>query len=241
MPEAPAAAAFIDGVAPQPPLVGFGSPSTASPISPNFDYTPQMTNAQIPDLKNVMFPSDNPFAYPNQPISTLESSDGQYSFQESGMDAFAGANDHHMYDTPTTNVSSMPQSAAGPSYDFSYQRAVNDHPGLMQGYGGNASQFGTPLTDLVMQNAFGAENSPHFNHNHMPNLHDPMTTTTNELSDNPSAPGSQNSEGYWTRLHKNDVGMRTGLTPGTEPGLNEFFNPDSWGTNWSGQHYPNPQ
>jgi hypothetical protein len=233
MPEAPAMANFSDGVAPQPPLVGFGSPSTASPISPNFDYTPQMGNAQIPDLKNVMFPSDNPFAYPNQPISTLESSDGHFSFQDSGIDAFTGPNDHTMYDTPTTNVGQMPQPSPAPNYDFSYQRALNEHPGLMQAYGGTANHFGAPLTDLLMQNTFSGDNNSHFNH--LPALQDPMTT-----SEGPDAGPSQNSEEYWNRLHKGDVGMRTGLTPGTEPGLNEFFSPESWSTNWTGHPYTNP-
>ena len=32
----------------------------------------QLGNPNLPDLKAMMFPSDNPFAYPNQPISTLE-------------------------------------------------------------------------------------------------------------------------------------------------------------------------
>ena len=31
-----------------------------------------MAQGQLPDLKNLMFPGDNPFAYPNQPISTLD-------------------------------------------------------------------------------------------------------------------------------------------------------------------------
>lgn len=240
MPEAPAMATYIDGVAPQPPMVGFGSPSTASPMSPNFDFTPQMANAQIPDLKNVMFPSDNPFAYPNQPISTLESSDGQYSFQDSSIDAFTGPGDHNMYETSTTNVGQMPQSTSAPNYDFSYQRALNDHPGLMQGYGGNAGHFGAPLTDILMQNTFGADHNPHFNHNQIPNMHDPMTTT-GEVSDNSGVPGPHNPEEYWNRLQKNDVGMRTGLTPSTESGLNDFFTPESWGTNWPGQQFTHPQ
>jgi len=240
MPEAPALANFNDGVAPQPPLATVGSPSTASPISPNFNYTPQMANAQIPDLKNLMFPSDNPFAYPNQPISTLESADGQFSFQDSVMDAFSGPSDHAMYDTPTTSVGQMPQPSPAPNnYDFSYQRALNDYPGLMQAYGGTASHFSTPLTDLIMQNTFAGDNgNPQFTH--MQHLQDPMTTGTPELSDQGA---SQNSEEFWNRLHKNDVSMRTGLTPGVEPGLNEFFNPDSWGAaNWgTGPPYSNTQ
>ena len=54
----------------------------ASPQQNNFD--PHFDNPNLPDLKNVMFPSGDPFAYPNQPISTLEASqftpEGQGSF-----------------------------------------------------------------------------------------------------------------------------------------------------------------
>jgi hypothetical protein len=103
----------------------------------------------------------------------------------------------------------------------------------MQAYGGTANHFGAPLTDLLMQNTFGGDNNSHFNH--LPALQDPMTT-----SEGPDAGASQNSEEYWNRLHKGDVGMRTGLTPGTEPGLNEFFSPESWSTNWTGHPYTNP-
>lgn len=46
-----------------------------------------------------MFPSDNPFAYPNQPISTLESA--QYGgFPEANMDPFPASNENSMYGTP---------------------------------------------------------------------------------------------------------------------------------------------
>jgi hypothetical protein len=41
--------------------------STATPFS-----SQHLGNPNLPDMKPVMFPSDNPFAYPNQPMSTLE-------------------------------------------------------------------------------------------------------------------------------------------------------------------------
>jgi len=45
-------------------------------ITPSSTSTPfsgsSMGNPNLPDMKAVMFPSDNPFAYPNQPMSTLE-------------------------------------------------------------------------------------------------------------------------------------------------------------------------
>ncbi|KAL9111920.1 MAG: hypothetical protein Q9227_003770 [Pyrenula ochraceoflavens] len=44
-------------------------PTTTAPPQANFG---QMNNPSIPDLKNVMFPSDDPFAYGNSTISALE-------------------------------------------------------------------------------------------------------------------------------------------------------------------------
>ena len=54
-------------------------------------YQRQLTNSGLPDLMPIMFPSEDPFAYPMQPMSTLEadhfsrdqgpaSSFGQYTF-----------------------------------------------------------------------------------------------------------------------------------------------------------------
>lgn len=51
--------------------VGFGSSNTGTPGPPDFG-TPALNQGRLPDLKSVMFPGDNPFAYPNQPISTLD-------------------------------------------------------------------------------------------------------------------------------------------------------------------------
>ena len=43
--------------------------------NPRFGQTSEQSgNPNLPDLRQVMFPSDNPFAYPNQSISTLEES-----------------------------------------------------------------------------------------------------------------------------------------------------------------------
>lgn len=44
-----------------------------TPISATSPFSSQhFGNPNLPDMKPVMFPSDNPFAYPNQPMSTLE-------------------------------------------------------------------------------------------------------------------------------------------------------------------------
>lgn len=51
--------------------VGFGSSNSGTPGALDFG-TPALNQGRLPDLKSVMFPGDNPFAYPNQPISTLD-------------------------------------------------------------------------------------------------------------------------------------------------------------------------
>lgn len=51
--------------------VNYGTSQSATPAPPDFG-TPALVQGQLPDLKSVMFPGDNPFAYPNQPISTLD-------------------------------------------------------------------------------------------------------------------------------------------------------------------------
>ncbi|KAL3479250.1 fungal-specific transcription factor domain-containing protein [Aspergillus californicus] len=63
------------------------SPSSSAPAmghalpireSPAFNSQPQPNPSGFPDLMPIMFPSDDPFAYPTQPMSTLE--DDHFSF-----------------------------------------------------------------------------------------------------------------------------------------------------------------
>lgn len=60
------------GSAVMTPTTMVGSVSAASP------YTVQSSipGLGVPDLSAVMFPSEDPFAYPNQPITTLENQQG---------------------------------------------------------------------------------------------------------------------------------------------------------------------
>ena len=59
-------------------------------------------HSTISDLNTVMFPNDNPFAYPNQPISTLE--DTQYMTPEQTQESF-----------PLTGAPSEIDASNGPS------------------------------------------------------------------------------------------------------------------------------
>jgi hypothetical protein len=72
----------------------------ASPQQQTFNQS--MGNAGFPDLSSMMFPSGDPFAYPNQPISTLE--DGQFK-QEPGQFGFPGGNNMFFNEPTTTGIS----------------------------------------------------------------------------------------------------------------------------------------
>ena len=238
-----------------PQIVGLASPSAASPMSAAFDFTPQVGNAQLPDLKNVMFPSDNPFAYPNQPISTLESGDGQYSFQDQGIDSYGGTSDHSLYDTPQSGSQSsmQPLPTSAPHFELSYQQALNEPSVLTNPYGGPGGQFGTPLTDVLMQNAIGTE-AGHFGvwqdqgqgqgqvQGHVPMG---MGDLNGENLDTAST-----DDQYWRSLHKGDMG---GLKSGYQPmedtnginnngvGINDMFTSDPWMPSWEQTYATNPQ
>ncbi|KAJ9641594.1 Gypsy retrotransposon integrase-like protein 1 [Knufia peltigerae] len=200
------------------PMLGYQSPAIASPMSGHFDFTPQLGNAQIPDLKNVMFPSDNPFAYPNQPISTLESGDGSFSFADHSL----GFSEHSMAGTPTT--STAPMSLPTSQYDHGfYQQAINDNSQSAHPFGSQGGRFGAPITDLLMQNAIGGE---HVNLGGLPSFHDPMVATS---TTDPSR--STQPEDFW----KGSAGAAS-VPP---PGLEDYFNNErlGWDPNWNDHHY----
>ncbi|KIW15996.1 hypothetical protein PV08_06047 [Exophiala spinifera] len=199
-------------------MLGYQSPVTASPMSSQFDFTPQMGSAQIPDLKNVMFPSDNPFAYPNQPISTLESGDGSFSFTDHSL----GFSDHNMAGTPTTGTAAM--SLPTPQYDHSFfQQGVNDASQAAQPFGSQSGHFGAPITDILMQNAIGGE---HMNLGGIPNFRDSITAT-------PTTDPSQSTQpdDFWKGS--------TSATVVPPPGLEDYLDNDrlGWDPNWNDHHY----
>ena len=49
-----------------------GANFNSGPIQQSFDYQHGLDSASLPDLTAMMFPSGDPFAYPNQPMITLE-------------------------------------------------------------------------------------------------------------------------------------------------------------------------
>lgn len=81
-----------------PSMAVSGEQMQSSPQQLSFGQ--QLSNANLPDLNAMMFPSADPFAYPNQPISTLE--DGQFK-QEQGQFGFPGTNNIYV-PNETSNV-----------------------------------------------------------------------------------------------------------------------------------------
>jgi hypothetical protein len=165
-----------------------------------------------------MFPSDNPFAYPNQPISTLESGDANYSFPDPNL----GYNDHSMSGTPTGGNTHM--SIPTPQYEngFSFQQALGENPASVQAFTAHGRHFGAPITDLLMQNAIGGE---HMNLGGLRHFHDPSTTAGNDVS------GTLQHEEFW----KGPTGTDT-VPP---PGLEDYFNNErlAWDSSWGDHRY----
>jgi hypothetical protein len=217
---------------PNPHLVNLNSPVVSSPLNNQpFDYSPsQMGQTQIPDLKNVMFPSDNPFAYPNQPISTLEGVDARYGFTDAPMDSpFTGSNENSasMLGTPasipsqphlpiTSNPEQRSHGQQAPQLDMAtLQRLYEEHPQL--------------ATHLAQQRHFAGQGGP------VPFMQDQGSSSQQQMFDMPGGI----PEDYWNQQNKPS---RTGFTPGGNVNLDELFGGgDGWGATagmWDSQGFP---
>ena len=93
------------------------SPSSSLPSS-GAPYG--MPNNYVPDLSSMMFPSGDPFAYPNQPMTTLE--DGRSIKQETPVDSNAFSQPHSS-GAPYSSLSfgSLPYMMQGQQLDFGMQ------------------------------------------------------------------------------------------------------------------------
>ena len=192
---------------------GINSPAVASPLSQQFDFnTPQMAHAQIPDLKNVMFPSDNPFAYPNQPISTLEASNPQFGFQDS--ESFPGSSEASMMGTPASLPNHMMATSneqQPPQFDMGSRRMYDAEPHLTQQYQ-PGRQFSVPMPGFAgSMPGYGGQA--------------PMYDMSSQMT----------QEDYWTQIGKGNAATRTGFTPGASVNLDELFGGDGWAAVWEQQ------
>ena len=203
-----------------PHLMGFNSPSTSSPMSPNYQFTPQLGNAQIPDLKNVMFPSDNPFAYPNQPMSALESADGHYPFSEASVTP----NESNMFGTPSSGTHQIPQQFGG--YDYVFQQALNENPNLAQQFAEHGNRgFNAPFTDILMQHTIGHDMS-HLGGN--PRTTEPMGMSDMNITANPDE--------YWKSMGGGQMPMPQGLPQDVQQASMDYFGSEGWNPAWGEQY-----
>jgi hypothetical protein len=189
------------------------SPHVGSLMLSDYDFASQVGNAQIADLKNVMFPSDDPFAYPNQPISTLESSNSQFGLAESNSDAYATSNDASIMGTPVSmsaHISGV--NGAHHSHPFeatSLQRIYEENTQMGHHLQAQSRHSSAPMTRYGGQmNQLGGQNAMY------------------EVS------GQMSQEDYWNHMEKGNVGTRTGFTPGAAMNLDELFGGDGWGGIW---------
>lgn len=168
---------------------GFNSSHGGTPAANPLDFgTPAMIQGQLPDLKSVMFPGDNPFAYPNQPMSTLDTMPSA-PFGQDSPQAIA------QYDTPVSmnNQQGFPQefekfgshhslpSAFGSTHD----QSRNQHPGSMPQQFYHTNQISSEPNMMSM-----------------PQQHNSL-----------QVPGAMQEDDYWSHAPAKG-NFRTGLTPG---------------------------
>lgn len=132
----------------------FSGSQSNSPGVTQLDWSaPQMQQGNFPDLKNVMFPSDNPFAYGHQAISTLEdSSFGGLQDANYGSEPYGSAAESQ-YSTPSAahararseyNMGSFPEMGGAEQFPQQHQQA--------QGFtvpGGGRTVFGMTGNEMV--------------------------------------------------------------------------------------------
>lgn len=116
-----------------PSLTFPGESLQTSPQQATFGTPVQ--NPNIPDLKAVMFPSDNPFAYGNQPISTLEGTQSEMdsqspfnsgdTFMTSGPPMNTNVSYESYYNTPVSYTQSANPLPSGPSMEAPNYQTMN--------------------------------------------------------------------------------------------------------------------
>ncbi|KAL4810328.1 fungal-specific transcription factor domain-containing protein [Aspergillus unguis] len=111
-----------------PPSTGTPAMQQALPIRETAQFSQRFPNntSGFPDLMPIMFPSDDPFAYPTQPMSTLE-------------------NDHFQFDATGSNAPFM--STIPTTMDQSTNAAnINNFQGLSMLQSGNHPSIGATLS-----------------------------------------------------------------------------------------------
>lgn len=199
---------------PEPPFSSLATPAESSgyssshhgtPAASTMDFgTPALAQGQLPDLKSVMFPGDNPFAYPNQPMSTLDTMSNA-PFGNDSPQASA------QYDTPISM--NVPQAFSQDFQKFGSNASMSQ----MFGEGHNQNQRPAPMSQ------------PFFNHGHITS--EPNLMSVPQQQNSLQVPGAMEEDDYWSHAPAKG-NFRTGLTPGG-PGVNLnlddiFGNANGW-------------
>jgi hypothetical protein len=142
-------------------------------------------------MKNMMFPGDNPFAYPNQPISTLEGA-SQFMTRDLTQDGFTPGSE-------TEPFGMAPRGMPQPPLDPFNVSMLNNNLAMQHFAQQQGRLFSTPMSGNA---AFSMS---------------PMVEEPRTMAGMPMVTGAPlpPPEDYWTQLQKTgSVGMRSGLTPG---------------------------
>ncbi|KAK2867874.1 hypothetical protein FQN49_003390, partial [Arthroderma sp. PD_2] len=109
---------------PASPPVGLQGSQQQQPIlKQEISFSPPFNNAApLPDLMPMMFPSDDPFAYPNQPMSTLEDDHFKQDNSGNGPDQF-------MF-RPSTSMQSVMENSSTNQTTSSSSPSFSNTPGL---------------------------------------------------------------------------------------------------------------
>lgn len=117
--------------------------TTSAVMTPTSATTPfssqHLDNPNLPDMKPVMFPSDNPFAYPNQPMSTLEA---QQSLSAEQQNSYSSTASSSMYNV---SMSSNPTPASF-SFDNTQMPAFPGSFSVPQTFMQQGRQINAPIS-----------------------------------------------------------------------------------------------
>lgn len=145
---------------------GSMNPSISSQEPSSLAWAQQFTNpANLPDLMPMMFPSDDPFAYPTQPMSTLEDDHfrhdngmpSQYPFDPSQTAAMGSTTpgDHSVgVSTPPFDLSTLSNFSIGQPQG--YRSSVPSH--LRPSHSRSSSRIQSPISQS--QSSIEALGSP---------------------------------------------------------------------------------
>lgn len=177
--------------------------SFASQESSSLAWSQQFNNPNnLPDLMPIMFPSDDPFAYPAQPMSTLE--DDHFRNDQSGIQP-----SRFPYETPTTGVApSTPSDPSGPGASTPGFEGFSNFPNFA--VGAPSSGIKPSLPTRMHANAQSMASS---------RLHSPISQpyTPSEALSSPDLVSIPNQNFVWQSYNYQPTNLATDQTMQQDP------------------------